>query len=66
MIKSEVEIAGTTRSSVGRFDAYNNATSRVVQRFRSFAEGRQPVEPHRGLQLALELKDKSSPLMTVP
>ena len=33
MIKSEVEIAGTTESSVGRFDAYNNATSRVVQRF---------------------------------
>ncbi|QPF76818.1 TonB-dependent receptor [Roseateles sp. DAIF2] len=32
MIRSEVEIAGTVESSVGRFDAYNNATSRVVQR----------------------------------
>lgn len=31
-IKSEVEIAGKVESSVGRFDAYNNATSRVVQR----------------------------------
>ncbi|MFY7866781.1 TonB-dependent receptor domain-containing protein, partial [Roseateles sp.] len=32
MIKSEVEIAGAIEKSIGRFDAYNNATSRVVQR----------------------------------
>jgi iron complex outermembrane recepter protein len=32
MLKSEVEIGGVTESSVGRFDAYNNVTSRVIQR----------------------------------
>ncbi|WP_370663234.1 TonB-dependent receptor domain-containing protein [Massilia mucilaginosa] len=33
MLKSEVEVPGSpTESSVGRFDAYNNATSRTVSR----------------------------------
>ena len=32
MLKSEVEIDGVVESSVGRFDAYNNATSKYVSR----------------------------------
>jgi len=32
MLRSEVEIGGEVESSVGRFDGYNNVTSRIVQR----------------------------------
>ena len=32
MLKSEVEIGGTTVSSLGRFDEYNNVTSKYISR----------------------------------
>jgi iron complex outermembrane recepter protein len=32
MLKSEVEVGGVTESSLGRFDGFNNVTSRVIQR----------------------------------